>query len=61
MRWKYNKLLANLDNALEAILGPVPVDAQWIADQARAEGCARRDNAGDRHRRGTRGDHCDGQ
>ncbi len=39
MRWKYTKLLANLGNALEAIIGPIDgADARALRERARAEG-----------------------
>ncbi|WP_369212465.1 ketopantoate reductase family protein [Streptomyces flavofungini] len=39
MRWKYNKLLANLANALEAVTGPIGTDeARQLYRRARAEG-----------------------
>jgi 2-dehydropantoate 2-reductase len=37
MRWKYTKLLANLGNAVEAIVGPTD-DAAGLLRRARAEG-----------------------
>ncbi|WP_090474040.1 ketopantoate reductase family protein [Nakamurella panacisegetis] len=50
MRRKYNKLLANLGNALEAVTGPIDSDeALALLEHARAEGAAALDAAGIDH------------
>jgi 2-dehydropantoate 2-reductase len=37
MRWKYNKLLSNLGNAVQALLGDIDADGVAIADRLQAE------------------------
>jgi 2-dehydropantoate 2-reductase len=37
MRWKYNKLLSNLGNAVQALLGAIDSDGAAIADRLQAE------------------------
>jgi 2-dehydropantoate 2-reductase len=37
MRWKYNKLLSNLGNAVQALLGAIDAEGAAIADRLQAE------------------------